>query len=130
MNIKLSIPVLQTLTNNEAFTYFCTLVAISKNPDSTIKDIVRITGVSETTIFNHLKEFEEVANLTIDRTGCSNKYSYTEPTKFFVTISLNRIVHEIGVQHNTVYSALEAGLVERSDKKLYFKFIHPSLCIL
>jgi hypothetical protein len=155
MNIKLSIPVLQALTNNEAFTYFCTLVAISKNPDSTIKDIVRITGVSETTIFNHLKKFEEVANLTIDRTGCSNKYSYTEPTKFFVTIdsslldtdvdrnvigflipsnivdlSLNRIVHEIGVQHNTVYSALEAGLVERSDKKLYFKFIHPSLCIL
>ena len=74
MNIKLSIPILQTLTNNEAFTYFCTLVAISKNPDSTIKDIVRITGVSETTIFNHLKKFEEVANLTIDRTGCSNKY--------------------------------------------------------
>ena len=26
--------------------------------------------------------------------------------------------------------ALEAGLVKRSDKKLYFKFIHPSLCIL
>lgn len=89
MNIKLSIPVLQALTNNEAFTYFCTLVAISKNPDSTIKDIVRITGVSETTIFNHLKKFEEIANLTIDRTGCSNKYSYTEPTKFFVTIDSN-----------------------------------------
>ena len=86
MNIKLSIPILQSLTNNEAFTYFCALVAISKNPDSTIKDIVRITGVSETTIFNHLKKFEEVANLTIDRTGCGNKYSYTEPTKFFVTI--------------------------------------------
>ena len=157
MNIKLSIPILQSLTNNEAFTYFCTLVAISKNPDSTIKD------VSETTIFNHLKKFEEVANLTIDRTGCSNKYSYTEPTKFFVTIdsslldtdvdrnvigflirfkcwsriasnivdlSLNRIVHEIGVQHNTVYSALDAGLIDRSDKKLYFTLLHPSLTLL
>ena len=127
------------------------------------KDIVRIAGVSETTIFNHLKKFEEVANLTIDRTGCSNKYSYTEPTKFFVTIdsslldtdvdrnvigflirfkcwtriasnivdlSLNRIVHEIGVQHNTVYSALDAGLIDRSDKKLYFTLLHPSLTLL
>ena len=163
MNIKLSIPILQTLTNNEAFTYFCTLVAISKNPDSTIKDIVRITGVSETTIFNHLKKFEEVANLTIDRTGCSNKYSYTETKKVIVTIdsslldadvdrlvigflirfkcwsrivsnivdlSLNRIVHEIGVQHNTVYSALDAGLIDRSDKKLYFTKLHPSLTLL
>lgn len=159
MNIKLSIPILQSLTNNEAFTYFCTLIAISKNPDSTIKDIVRIAGVSETTIFNHLKKFEEVANLTIDRTGCSNKYSYTEPTNIdsslldtdvdrnvigflirfkcwtriasnIVDLSLNRIVHEIGVQHNTVYSALDAGLIDRSDKKLYFTLLHPSLTLL
>ena len=163
MKIKLSIPVLQALTNNEAFTYFCALVSIANNPDSTMKDIVRIAGVSETTIFNHLKKFEEVANLTIDRTGCGNKYSYTEPTKFFVTIdsslldtdvdrnvigflirfkcwtriasnivdlSLNRIVHEIGVQHNTVYSALDAGLIDRSDKKLYFTLLHPSLTLL
>ena len=159
MNIKLSIPILQSLTNNEAFTYFCTLIAISKNPDSTIKDIVRIAGVSETTIFNHLKKFEEVANLTIDRTGCSNKYSYTEPTNIdsslldtdvdrnvigflirfkcwtriasnIVDLSLNRIVHEIGVQHNTVYSALDAGMIDRSDKKLYFTLLHPSLTLL
>lgn len=59
MRVKLNIPTLQALTNNEAFTYFCTLVAISKNPDSTIKDIVRITGVSETTIFNHLKSLKK-----------------------------------------------------------------------
>lgn len=162
MNIKLSIPVLQALTNNEAFTYFCTLVAIKKNPDSNIKDIIRITGVSETTIFNHLKKFEEVANLTIDRTGCYNKYSYTEPTNLYIIVdsslldtevdrlvigflirfkcwsrlatnivdlSLNRIVYEIGVQHNTVYSALDAGLIERSDKKLFFRLIHPALSI-
>ena len=142
MNIKLSIPVLQALTNNEAFTYFCTLVAISKNPDSTIKDIVRITGVSETTIFNHLKKFEEVANLTIDSSlldtdvdrlviGFLIRFKcWSRIASNIVDLSLNRIVHEIGVQHNTVYSALEAGLVKRSDKKLYFKFIHPSLCIL
>ena len=131
MKIKLSIPVLQALSNNEAFTYFCTLVSITNNPDSTIKDIVRKTGVSETTIFTHLKKFEEVASFKIDRrSGTNNKYNYTEPTKFYVTIdsslldvnvdrnvigflirfkcwsriasnvvdlSLNRIVHEIGV---------------------------------
>jgi hypothetical protein len=163
MNIKLSIPVLQALTNNEAFTYFCTLIAISKNPDSTIKDIVRITGVSETTIFNHLKKFEKVANLIIDRTGIANNYSYIEPTKQYIIVdsslldvnvdrnvigflvrfkcwtriatnivdlSLNRIVHEIGVQHNTVYSAMSAGLIDRGEKKLYFTLLHPALTIL
>lgn len=163
MKIKLSIPVLQSLTNNEAFTFFCTLVAINQNPDCTIKDIVRLSGVCETTIFAHLKKFEEKANLKIDRTGSYNKYSYKEPTKFFVTIdstlldvdvdrivigslirlkcwsriatnivdlSLNRIVHEIGIQHNTMYSAIDSGLVERGEKKLFFKFLHPALILL
>lgn len=159
----MSIPVLQALTNNEAYTYLCTLTAIRENPNSSIKDIVRFSNVSETTIFAHLKKFEEKANLRIDRTGSYNKYSYKEPTKFFVTIdstlldvdvdrnvigflirfkcwsriasnvvdlSLNRVVHEIGVQHNTVYSAIDAGLIQRGYKKLFFEFIHPSLIIL
>lgn len=161
MKIKMSIPVLQSLTNNEAFTFFCTLVVINQNPDCTIKDIVRLSGVCETTIFAHLKKFE--GQITIDRSRNSNKYSYTNPSKFFITIdssllnanvdrivigslirlkcwsriatnivdlSLNRIVHEIGIQHNTMYSAIDSGLVERGEKKLFFKFLHPALILL
>ncbi len=41
MKIKLNIQYIQNLTNNEAFTYFCTLVTIANNPDATIKDVVR-----------------------------------------------------------------------------------------
>ena len=144
MKIKLSIPVLQALTNNEAFTYFCALVSIANNPDSTIKDIVRIAGVSETTIFNHLKKFEEVAKffVTIDSSlldtdvdrnviGFLIRFKcWTRIASNIVDLSLNRIVHEIGVQHNTVYSALDAGLIDRSDKKLYFTLLHPSLTLL
>ena len=40
MKIKLNIQYIQNLTNNEAFTYFCTLVTIANNPDATIKDVV------------------------------------------------------------------------------------------
>ena len=100
MEIKLSIPILQALSNNEAFTYFCTLVSIANNPDSTIKDIVRITGVCETTIFTHLKKFEEVADLKIDRSGTNNKYNYTEPTKFYVTIDSSLL--DVNVDRNVI----------------------------
>ena len=53
MKIKLNIQYIQNLTNNEAFTYFCTLVTIANNPDATIKDVVRTCGICETTVFKH-----------------------------------------------------------------------------
>ena len=163
MKIKLSISILKQLTNNEAYTYFCTLVSLANNPNSTIKDIIRLSNVCENTIFNHLKKFEKLGGLIIDRNHPANIYSYEEPTKFYVVVdsslleipvdrvtigflvrfkcwsriadniidlSLNRIVKEIKVQHSNVYEALEADILERSEKKLYFIFKHPALTLL
>ena len=139
MKIKLNIQYIQNLTNNEAFTYFCTLVTIANNPDATIKDVVRTCGIGETTVFKHLKKFDELGYLDIDRTGTYNTYSYTEPDRLYITIdsdllningnknlSLNRIVHEVSIQHDSIYFALENGILERNDKKTYFTFIHPA----
>ena len=147
MKIKLNIQYIQNLTNNEAFTYFCTLVTIANNPDATIKDVVRTCGIGETTVFKHLKKFDELG------------YSYTEPDRLYITIdsdllningnknqlgalirlksytrigtnivdlSLNRIVHEVSIQHDSIYFALENEILERNDKKTYFTFIHPA----
>lgn len=86
MKIKLNIQYIQNLTNNEAFTYFCTLVTIANNPDATIKDVVRTCGIGETTVFKHLKKFDELGYLDIDRTGTYNTYSYTEPDRLYITI--------------------------------------------
>lgn len=159
MKIKLNILYIQNLTNNEAFTYFCTLVTIANNPDATIKDVVRTCGIGETTVFKHLKKFDELGYLDIDRTGTYNTYSYTEPDRLYITIdsdllningnknqlgalirlksytrigtnivdlSLNRIVHEVSIQHDSIYFALENEILERNDKKTYFTFIHPA----
>lgn len=162
MNIKLSIPILKELSNREALVYFCALVVISKNPDASMSDIVRLSGANECTVFRHLDKFEEMGGLEIKRSKLGNRYSYTEPVKHYITIdsglldanvtkvvigslirlkcwsriatnivdlSLNRVVHELGVQHNTIYSAIDAGLLTRGEKLLYFEFVHPSLCI-
>ena len=86
MKIKLNIQYIQNLTNNEAFTYFCTLVTIANNPDATIKDVVRTCGIGETTVFKHLKKFDELGYLVIDRTGTYNTYRYTEPDRLYITI--------------------------------------------
>mgnify|MGYP001332535613 FL=1 len=151
MKIKLNIQYIQNLTNNEAFTYFCTLVTIANNPNATIKDVVRTCGIGETTVFKHLKKFDELGYLVIDRTGTYNTYRYTEPDRLYITIdsdllningnknqlgalirlksytrigtnivdlSLNRIVHEVSIQHDSIYFALENGILETNDKKI------------
>lgn len=162
MKIKLSIPVLQSLTNNEAFVYFCILIAINQNPECGLKDIVRLSTFCESSLFSTLNKFENAGFITIKRSKTGNRYSYTEPDKHYIIIdsslldvnldrnvlgflirlkcwsriasnyvdlSLNRMVHEIGVQHNSVYAALEAGVIERNDKKTFIWFKHPSLTI-
>lgn len=162
MQIKLSIPILQSLTNNEAFIYFCTLLAINQNPECGLKDIIRLSTFCESTLIKTLNRLETAGFIAIKRSKSGNRYSYTVPDKHYIIIdsslldievdrnvlgflirlkcwsriasnyvdlSLNRMVHEIGVQHNTFYAALESGVIERSDKKTYIQFKHPSLTI-
>lgn len=162
MQIKLSIPVLQSLTNNEAFVYFCTLLAINQNPECGLKDIIRLSTFCESTLINILNKLETAEIITIQRSKTGNRYSYTVPDKHYIIIdsslldvdldrnvlgflirlkcwsriasnyvdlSLNRMVHEIGVQHDSFYAALESGVIERSEKKTYIWFNHPSLTI-
>lgn len=164
MQIKLSIKTLQSLTNNEALLFFSVLVALKNNPESTLKDIVRLSTFSESTVINNLDKFEKSGYISIFRSKSGNRYMYVEPKSQYVIIdsslldidldrnvlgflirlkcwtrissniidlSLNRIVHEIGVQHNSVYAAMEAGVITREpDKKLYFTLVHPSLTII
>lgn len=162
MQIKLSIPILQSLTNNEAFVYFCTLLAINQNPECGLKDIIRLSTFCESALINILNKLETTETIAIKRSKSGNRYSYTIPDKHYIIIdsslldidldrnvlgflirlkcwsriasnyvdlSLNRIVHEIGVQHNTFYAALESGAIARNDKKTYIWFKHPSLTI-
>lgn len=162
MQIKLSIPVLQSLTNNEAFVYFCTLLAINQNPECGLKDIIRLSTFCESALINILNKLETAEIIAIKRSKSGNRYSYTVPDKHYIIIdsslldvdldrnvlgflirlkcwsriasnyvdlSLNRMVHEIGVQHNTFYAALESGIIERNEKKTVCWFKHPSLTI-
>lgn len=162
MQIKLSIPVLQSLTNNEAILYFSVLVNLYNNPDSNLKDIVRTSTFSESSVIYNLNKFKSAGLISIQRSKTGNRYSYTVPDKHYIIIdsslldidldrnvlgflirlkcwsriasnyvdlSLNRMVHEIGVNHDSFYAALESGVIERSDKKTYIWFKHPSLTI-
>ena len=52
--------------------------------------------------------------------------SYTRIGTNVVDLSLNRIVHEVSIQHDSIYFALENEILERNDKKTYFTFIHPA----
>lgn len=86
MKVKVHIPTVQQMTNTQAFVLFCVIVSITNNPDSDFNDIVRLSGMVSTTVFEHFKRLEQLDVISIDRTQYKNRYTYNEPKNLFVTV--------------------------------------------
>ena len=161
MKIKLSIPALQKLSNNDALLLFAVASCLAFNPNADITDIIRVSTFGYDSTYNKLNHFEELGLIEIEHSKTGNRYSYIDPTDKYIIVdtslfktdvsrnvvgslvrlkcwsrintnivdlSLNRVVHEVSVSHESIYRAIEEGLIKRGEKNLYFEFIHPSLC--
>ena len=92
--VKIDVNILNQLTNNEAASYFSLLSTMDNEGKSntTIENISALGVATTSTLINHFQKFKDNKFINIDKgrrydgKGTQNYYSYTIPSKSYITI--------------------------------------------
>lgn len=91
MKIKLSIPVLQSLKNNEIFVLVSLLSIIKNNPKQSLDNIIRVTSFRESAVERFIKVLEYKNIIKVNHSYGGNSYYYIDPIDNYIEIDTSII---------------------------------------